>query len=241
MEEKVRVKRPHRLNMEDRKRIDFTGITDVVSFDPVKVVLESDYGHITIKGEGLHVNRLSVEKGELDLDGRVDSVCYSEAGMKNKRYRELAAILVMMTMTVGSITTVAAETEITADGVLLAWIYDNIRAFRRIVRHKTVVFMSVEDIIYGIYAGLSVFVMCFKVADGIIRGFIIMGIAVGAFLYFKFLSSFYIRWSVRIIKILLKPACFILKNVVRIITIPVRSLKMYMKRRKDMGKKEAQG
>ena len=34
--------------------------------------------------------------------------------------------------------------------------------------------MSVEDIIYGIYAGLSVFVMCFKVADGIIRGFIIM-------------------------------------------------------------------
>ena len=77
MEEKVRVKRPHRLNMEDRKRIDFTGITDVVSFDPVKVVLESDYGHITIKGEGLHVNRLSVEKGELDLDGRVDSVCYS--------------------------------------------------------------------------------------------------------------------------------------------------------------------
>ena len=123
------------------------------------------------------------------------------------------------------------------NGVLLAWIYDNIRAFRRIVRHKTVVFMSVEDIIYGIYAGLSVFVMCFKVADGIIRGFIIMGIAVGAFLYFKFLSSFYIRWS----KILLKPACFILKNVVRIITIPVRSLKMYMKRRKDMGKKEAQG
>jgi len=107
------------------------------------------------------------------------------------------------------------------NGVLLAWIYDNIRAFRRIVRHKTVVFMSVEDIIYGIYAGLSVFVMCFKVADGIIRGFIIMGIAVGAFL--------------------LKPACFILKNVVRIITIPVRSLKMYMKRRKDMGKKEAQG
>ena len=75
------------------------------------------------------------------------------------------------------------------NGVLLAWIYDNIRAFRRIVRHKTVVFMSVEDIIYGIYAGLSVFVMCFKVADGIIRGFIIMGIlllqVVFAFIFVK--------------------------------------------------------
>mgnify|MGYP000839445622 FL=1 len=59
MEEKIRVKRPHRLNMEDRKRIDFTGITDVVSFDPVKVVLESDYGHITIKGEGLSLIHIS--------------------------------------------------------------------------------------------------------------------------------------------------------------------------------------
>ncbi len=93
MDEKVRVKRPHRMNMEDRKRIDFTGITDVVSFDPVKVVLESDYGHITIKGEGLHVNRLSVEKGELDLDGRVDSVCYSEAGMKNKQDSFMSRLL----------------------------------------------------------------------------------------------------------------------------------------------------
>ena len=127
------------------------------------------------------------------------------------------------------------------NGVLLAWVYDNIRVFRRIRRHKTIIFMSIEDIVYGIYAGISVFLMCFRVSDGIIRGFIIMGIAVGAFLYFKILSSFYIRWSVRIIKFLLKPACFILKNVVRIITIPVRSLKMYMKRRKDMGKKEAQG
>ena len=35
--------------------------------------------------------------------------------MKNKRYRELAAILVMMTMTAGSITTVAAETETAAE------------------------------------------------------------------------------------------------------------------------------
>ena len=73
------------------------------------------------------------------------------------------------------------------NGVLLAWVYDNIRVFRRIRRHKTIIFMSIEDIVYGIYAGISVFLMCFRVSDGIIRGFIIMGIAVGAFLYFKIL------------------------------------------------------
>ena len=37
-------------------------------------------------------------------------------------------------------------------GVLLAWVYDNIRVYRRIIRHKTIVFMSIEDIAYGIYA-----------------------------------------------------------------------------------------
>ena len=38
-------------------------------------------------------------------------------------------------------------------GVLLAWVYDNIRVYRRIIRHKTIVFMSIEDIAYGIVDG----------------------------------------------------------------------------------------
>lgn len=114
-------------------------------------------------------------------------------------------------------------------GVLLAWIYDNIRVFRRIKRHRTVVFMTVEDVLFGIYAGISVFVMCFEVADGIIRGFILIGIGLGAFLYFRFLSRLYIRYTVSIIKFLLKPVAFILKNVAHVITIPIRSFKRFRK------------
>ena len=126
-------------------------------------------------------------------------------------------------------------------GVLLAWVYDNIRVYRRVIRHKTIVFMSIEDIVYGIYAGISVFLMCFKVSDGIIRGFIIMGIASGVILYFRFISVLYIRWTVKIIKFLLKPVCFILKNVVHIITIPVRNLKRYIEHSNKMRKKDSQG
>ena len=66
MEETRRVRHPHTVHMEDRKKVEFTGITDVISFEPVKVMLESDYGVIVIKGDALHVNKLSVEKGELD-------------------------------------------------------------------------------------------------------------------------------------------------------------------------------
>ena len=73
MEEKIKQRRSHRLNMEDRKRLEMTGISDVISFDLNKILLETDYGVVTVKGDNLHVNRLSVEKGEHDIDGSIQS------------------------------------------------------------------------------------------------------------------------------------------------------------------------
>lgn len=80
MEEKTRQRRSHSVNMQDRSRLELTGITDVVSFDLNKVILESDYGAITIKGNNLHVSRLSIEKGELDIDGTIQAMEYSQTG-----------------------------------------------------------------------------------------------------------------------------------------------------------------
>ena len=85
MEETRRVRHPRTVHMEDRKKVEFTGITDVISFEPVKVMLESDYGVIVIKGVALHVNKLSVEKGELDVDGRIDSIVYSQNSTAGKK------------------------------------------------------------------------------------------------------------------------------------------------------------
>ena len=76
MEEKIKQRRSHRLNMEDRKRLEMTGISDVISFDLNKILLETDYGVVTVKGDNLHVNRLSVEKGELDIDGSIQSLIF---------------------------------------------------------------------------------------------------------------------------------------------------------------------
>ena len=49
MDDIKRVRHPHTVRMEDRKKAQFTGITDVISFEPSKVILESDYGVIVIK------------------------------------------------------------------------------------------------------------------------------------------------------------------------------------------------
>ena len=54
-----------------------TGIRDVKSFDEQELVLETEAGMLLIKGEGLHVGRLTLEKGELDIEGRIDSLTYS--------------------------------------------------------------------------------------------------------------------------------------------------------------------
>lgn len=85
MDEKIKQKRLHKMHMENRNKLEMTGISDVISFDLNKVILESDYGMITIKGSNLHVNRLSVEKGELDIDGTIEGFVYSEISSYAKK------------------------------------------------------------------------------------------------------------------------------------------------------------
>ncbi|MCI8297190.1 MAG: sporulation protein YabP [Lachnospiraceae bacterium] len=76
MEEKISG-RPHRLMMEDRGKMSMTGIVDVISFDEDQVVLDTDKGLLTIKGKDLCVSRLTLDKGEVDVDGQADSLVYS--------------------------------------------------------------------------------------------------------------------------------------------------------------------
>ena len=71
MEEKISSGRLHRLVLSDRHTGSVTGVNDVVSFDENEIVLDTDMGLLT------HVKRLTLEKGELDLEGQVDSLNYS--------------------------------------------------------------------------------------------------------------------------------------------------------------------
>ena len=75
----------HKVYLNARKSAVMSGVKDELSFDAKEVYLETEQGVLLIKGDELHVNRLSLEKGEVDVDGRIDSFAYSdveEAGMK---------------------------------------------------------------------------------------------------------------------------------------------------------------
>lgn len=71
--------RMHKLSLINRRSCTLTGVSDVLSFDIHEILLETDQGMLMIKGDDLHVNRLTLEKGEVDIDGRIDSFTYSEA------------------------------------------------------------------------------------------------------------------------------------------------------------------
>ena len=54
---------PHHLVLEDRRALTVSGVSDVDSFDELTVIIYTDLGELTVKGEGLHINRLNVETG----------------------------------------------------------------------------------------------------------------------------------------------------------------------------------
>ena len=83
MEERP-IKKLHKLSLDNRKNCAVTGVLDVVSFDLNSVILETDNGVLTVKGEDLHVSRLSVERGEVEIYGTINFLAYSESkSLKN--------------------------------------------------------------------------------------------------------------------------------------------------------------
>ena len=83
MEEK-KTSMSHRLMLENRQGGTVTGVRDVHSFDEEEILLLTEVGKLQIKGEQLHVKRLNLEKGEVDLEGKMNSLVYLTKGTEHK-------------------------------------------------------------------------------------------------------------------------------------------------------------
>lgn len=81
MEDLNNVKHQHKLVLNNRKDCTINGVVDVLSFDVNEILLETEQGMLMIRGSALHVTRLTLEKGEIEIDGKVDSLTYSENGL----------------------------------------------------------------------------------------------------------------------------------------------------------------
>lgn len=70
----------HRLELVGREQLTVSGVEDVERFDETGIVMSTSAGTLVITGEDLHIGKLSLDGGELHVDGRVDSVSYEDDG-----------------------------------------------------------------------------------------------------------------------------------------------------------------
>ena len=68
----------HRLELVGRERLTVSGVEDVERFDETGIIMSTAAGTLVITGEDLHRDKLSLDGGELHVDGRIDSVSYEE-------------------------------------------------------------------------------------------------------------------------------------------------------------------
>ncbi len=70
---------PHMVILEGREKLSISGVIDVQSFDEEQILLETVRGMLIIRGQGLHVERLQLEAGELIVEGEVGCMEYDDS------------------------------------------------------------------------------------------------------------------------------------------------------------------
>lgn len=70
--------------LENREKLSISGVLDVLSFDDQIVILETEMGLLSIKGENLKINKLNVDTGEVIVEGDIISLGYSEKDIERK-------------------------------------------------------------------------------------------------------------------------------------------------------------
>lgn len=66
------------LILENRGKLSVSGVVDVLSFDDQVVMIETELGLLTVKGENLRINKLSIDTSEVIVEGEISYLAYSE-------------------------------------------------------------------------------------------------------------------------------------------------------------------
>ena len=72
----MKVQGSHILHIDNRHKIDITGVTKVITFNEESIVLDTILGGLNIKGKSMKVNKLNVDNGDMSIEGEVISIIY---------------------------------------------------------------------------------------------------------------------------------------------------------------------
>ena len=66
------------LILENRGKLSISGVLHVLSFDDQVVILETELGLLTVKGENIKINKLSIDTSEVIVEGDISYMAYSD-------------------------------------------------------------------------------------------------------------------------------------------------------------------
>lgn len=72
------------LVLENREKLSISGVLDVLSFDDQVVIVETELGLLTVKGDNLRINKLSIDTSEVIVEGEIYNLAYSENDLDKK-------------------------------------------------------------------------------------------------------------------------------------------------------------
>ena len=70
--------------LENREKLTISGVLDVLSFDDQIVIVETELGLLTVKGENLRINKLRLDTTEVIVEGTIFNLSYSEKNLDKK-------------------------------------------------------------------------------------------------------------------------------------------------------------
>lgn len=77
-------KQSHRIVMEGRKKVEVSGVLDLLVFDETEVVMETSEGMLSIRGANLHMGSLNLDQGQVGLAGEIAELVYDDVSSKPK-------------------------------------------------------------------------------------------------------------------------------------------------------------
>lgn len=74
------------LMLQNRASLSVTGVTEVCGFDDNSISMVTVMGDLLVKGKSLRICRLSLDVGEVDVEGSVDSLEYTKLRRKKESF-----------------------------------------------------------------------------------------------------------------------------------------------------------
>lgn len=77
-EKEILHEKRHSLALKNREKLSIDGVCEVLSFDEEAVLLKTALGRLTVEGANLHLTKLLLDCGEVNIEGKIQAIFYDE-------------------------------------------------------------------------------------------------------------------------------------------------------------------